>query len=151
MTWSRVWVASRVVPFDRGDDVAGLETGLVGRATGDDRRLRGGTGAGLTLAAALAERIGALAERVAALATLGVGVLPGRALRGRRVGGRDPGAVVDGQAVRLLDRRIDGLEPDAEPRAGQRLAGRRLGQQRAGDVDRDREADALAVAGDRRC
>ena len=44
---------------------------------------------------------------------------------------RDPGTVVDRQAVGLLDGRVDGLEPDAETRAGQRLAGGRLGEQRA--------------------
>ena len=80
---------------------------------------------------------------LAAVAALALLSWPRRARRGR-----DPGAVVDRQAVGLLDRRVDGLEADAEPRAGQRLAGRRLGEQRAGDVDRDGEADALAAAGD---
>ena len=67
--------------------------------------------------------------------------------RSGRAGGRDPGAVRDRQAVGLLDGRVDGLEADPEVRTGQGLAGRRLGHERAGDVDRDREADALGVAG----
>ena len=56
-----------------------------------------------------------------------------------------------GRLLAFWMRRVDGLEADPEVRAGQGLAGRRLGQQRSGDVDRDREADALALAGDRRC
>ena len=111
VTMSSGWVSSRRRAVDGGDDVAGLEAALVGRAAGDDR-----------------------------------------ARRARRPSvGRDPGAVGDRQAVGLLDGGVDRLEADAEVRAGQRLAGRRLGHERAGDVDRDGEADALAVAGDRRC
>ena len=62
--------------------------------------------------------------------------LPAPRVSGSRRPGRRAGCF-------LLDRGVDGLEADAEPRAGQRLAGRGLGHQRTGDVDRDGEADAL--------
>ena len=91
----------------------------------------------------------ALRVRVLALAVRVLGAVALGAVAGERVGARDPRAVVDREVVGLLHGRVDGVEPDAEPRAGQRLAGGRLGEQRSGDVDRDGEADALAVAGDR--
>ena len=81
---------------DGGDDVAGLETGLLGWAAGDDRVLGDGGAAELALAAlALPVRVLALAVRILALL---VRVWPSRRQRW------DPGAVVDGQVVGLLDR-----------------------------------------------
>ena len=70
---------------------------------------------------------------------------------GRIGSAADEGAVVDRQAVGLLDGRVDRLELDAEPRPGQRLTGRRLGHERPGDVDRDGEADVLGLTRRRRC
>src|SRR5690349_9067824 len=144
---------------DRGDDVTGLEARLVGRAAGDDRVV-GRWLAGLAAEpvrdlteATLAERVleAAVAVRIlrAALTVRVLGatlaVVAPIALGGSGRRGRDPCPVVDRQAVRLLDGRVDGLEADAEVRAGQRLAGARLGEQRLGDVDRDREPDALRL------
>ena len=52
---------------------------------------------------------------------------------------------VDGELLLIGDLAGDRHEVDAHVRPGQRLAGDRLVHDRAGDVDRDREADAVAV------
>ena len=130
----------RVSPVERGavdggEDVAGLEPGLLGGAAGDDH-LSEGRGS-------TAQGVGILVERI-----VGVDPLTVRALAAERRGIRDPRAVGDRQAGLLLDGGGDGLEPEAQPRARELLPGRRLGEEGAGDVDRDGEADALAGARD---
>src|SRR6185503_21338588 len=74
--------------------------------------------------------------------------------RGLVVAGRvrrrlDQRAVVDAEALVLLDLEVDLDVADADVRAGQLLTGERLLHDRAGDVDGDGEADARRVALDR--
>ena len=57
--------------------------------------------------------------------------------------GPDQRAVVDVEVALGLDLGVDRLVADADVRAGQRLAGEGLLHDRPGDVDRDREADAV--------
>src|SRR6185436_20556031 len=58
----------------------------------------------------------------------------------------DERAGLDGELLLVGELAVDRLEVDAHVRAAQWLAGHRLLHDRAGDVDRDREADAVAVA-----
>ena len=113
-------------PADRGDDVTGLETGLIGWTA---RRRR-------TPAPAAPHRTdpGPWPWFSAAMAADGRGPTPLLAT------GRLLACWVVGSIVWNID---------AEPRSRQGLAGRCLRQQRAGDIDRDREPDALALAGAR--
>src|SRR4029453_15098465 len=62
----------------------------------------------------------------------------------------DQRTFVDRQVVRIGVLPVDGLVDDAHVRARQLLAGDRLLHDRASDVDRDGEADAVRIGGDGR-
>ena len=65
---------------------------------------------------------------------------------GRRL---EPGAVVDRQVVLVGLGAVKRNVADADPWPRERITGQRLGHDRLGDIDRDGEADALCVTGER--